>query len=104
MSKSGSIRSRFALSAAAAAVLAFSVASAFAKDDDDRDDHRHSGISQSGEQKDMRRVGHVDLQGRPAYQPNVIRYPDGRWIAFVGTHGGNKPNPSREVWSRRTGP
>ena len=93
MSKSGSIRSRFALSAAAAAVLAFSVASAFAKDDDDRDDHRHSGISQSGEQKDMRRVGHVDLQGRPAYQPNVIRYPDGRWIAFVGTHGGNKPNP-----------
>src|SRR5262245_49827825 len=93
MSKSRSIRSGFALSAAAAAVLALSAASVFAKDDDDRDDHRHSGISQSGEQKDMRRVGHVDLQGRPAYQPNVIRYPDGRWIAFVGTHGGSKPNP-----------
>jgi hypothetical protein len=53
----------------------------------------HGGISQSGEQKDMRRVGHVDLQGRPAYQPNTIVYPDGRTIAFVGTHGGSRPNP-----------
>src|SRR5207248_8047675 len=49
-------------------------------------------ISQSGEQKNMRRVGHVDLQGRPSYQPNVIVYPDGRTIAFAGTHGGSKPN------------
>jgi len=54
------------------------------------DDHR--GIRQSGEQKNMRRVGHVDLQGRPSYQPNVIVYPDGRTIAFAGTHGGSKPN------------
>ena len=53
----------------------------------------HGGISQSGEQKDMRRVGHVDLQGRPSYQPNVIVYPDGRTIGFAGTHGGNRPNP-----------
>jgi hypothetical protein len=51
------------------------------------------GIRQSGEQKNMRRVGHVDLQGRPSYQPNVIVYPDGRTIAFAGTHGGSKPNP-----------
>jgi hypothetical protein len=50
-------------------------------------------VSQSGEQRNMRRVGHVDLQGRPAYQPNVIVYPDGRSIAFVGTHGGSRPNP-----------
>src|SRR5882724_3893009 len=50
-------------------------------------------ISQSGEAKSMHRTGHVDLQGRPAYQPNVIVYPDGRTIAFVGTHGGSKPNP-----------
>src|SRR5216684_4344624 len=55
------------------------------------DDHR--GIRQSGEQKNMRRVGHVDLQGRPSYQPNVIVYPDGRTIAFAGTHGGSKLNP-----------
>ncbi len=54
------------------------------------DDHR--GIRQSGEQRNMRRVGHVDLQGRPSYQPNVIVYPDGRTIAFAGTHGGSKPN------------
>jgi len=50
-------------------------------------------IDQSGEAKNMRRVGHVDLQGRPSYQPNVIEYPDGRTIAFAGTHGGSAPNP-----------
>jgi hypothetical protein len=49
-------------------------------------------ISQSGEQKDMRRVGHTDLQGRPAYHPIFQKYPDGRIIAFIGTHGGSKPN------------
>ena len=70
---------------AAAVLSAFAAGSAFA------DEHR--GISQSGEQKNMRRVGHVDLQGRPSYQPNVIVYPDGRTIAFAGTHGGSKPNP-----------
>ena len=46
-------------------------------------------VTQSGEQKNMRRVGHTDQQGRPAYQPNTIVYPDGRTIAFVGTHGGS---------------
>ena len=50
-------------------------------------------IHQSGEQKNMRRVGHVDLQGRSSYQPNFIVYPDGRTIVFAGTHGGSKPNP-----------
>jgi len=63
-----------ALSAATLAVVAFS-ASALA-------------ASQSGEQKDMRRVGHADLQGRAAYHPDFITYPDGRVIAFVGTHSG----------------
>ena len=33
-------------------------------------------------------VGHTDLQGRPTYQPNVIQYPDGRTILFVGMHSG----------------
>jgi hypothetical protein len=55
-------------------------------------------IDQSGEQKDMRRVGHADLQGRAAYHPDFIKYPDGRVIAFVGTHSnttdnGPRPNP-----------
>jgi hypothetical protein len=45
-----------------------------------------ASVTQSGEQKNMRRVGHTDLQGRPTYQPNVIQYPDGRFIAFAGTH------------------
>lgn len=71
---------RRVLSGAAVAALALLVGNAFA-------------ISQSGEQKDMRRVGHVDLQGRPAYHPNFIEYPDGRVMAFIGTHGGSKPNP-----------
>ena len=49
--------------------------------------------TQSGEQRSMVRVGHSDLQGRVAYQPNFIRYPDGRIIAFIGTHNGSRPNP-----------
>ncbi|MFZ1059502.1 MAG: hypothetical protein WAP47_09960 [Candidatus Rokuibacteriota bacterium] len=77
MSKS---RSSAVAMAVGLAAVAFSAGSALA-------------ISQSGEQKDMRRVGHTDLQGRPAYHPNFIQYPDGRVIAFVGTHGGSKPNP-----------
>src|SRR6266849_5305962 len=66
------------LSAATLAVFAFG-ASALA-----------AGIAQSGEQKNMRLVGHVGLQGRGSYQPNVIVYPDGRTIAFAGLH--NAPN------------
>src|SRR5437879_5590158 len=72
------LSSRNALAAATLAVLAFS-ASALAAD-----------IKQSGEQKDMKLVGHVDLQGRGAYQPNFIKYPDGRIIAFAGLH----PSPN----------
>src|ERR1700676_3308973 len=43
-------------------------------------------ISQSAERKNMTRLGHTDLQGRATYQPNVIQYPDGRTILFVGQH------------------
>src|SRR5438477_6021859 len=43
-------------------------------------------ISQSGERMNMNRLGHTDLQGRPAYMPNVIQYPDGRTVLFVGMH------------------
>ena len=68
---------RVALSAAALAVLALSAGSALA-------------IDQSGEQKNMKLVGHADLQGRGAYQPNFIKYPDGRIIAFAGLH----PSPN----------
>ncbi|HYT14821.1 MAG TPA: hypothetical protein VEL80_00290 [Burkholderiales bacterium] len=77
LGKSGKTR-LIALSAATLAGLAFS-ASALAAD-----------IKQSGEQKNMKLVGHVGLQGRGSYQPNVILYPDGRTIAFAGLH--NAPN------------
>src|SRR4051812_40209740 len=80
MSKKGSKRSFFALNVTTATLLALSAGSALA-------------ISQSGEQVNMNRVGHVDLQGRPAYHPTFMEYPDGKVIAFVGTHGGSKPNP-----------
>ena len=83
--RSGGSPGKCALNAAVLSAFAIAAGWAFA------DDHR--GISQSGEQKNMRRVGHVDLQGRPSYQPNVIVYPDGRTIAFAGTHTGSKPNP-----------
>ena len=82
---------RHAVSGIAVTAIALSVGTAFARDD--HDGPGHGGVSQSGEQKDMRRVAHVDLQGREAYQPNVITYPDGRVIAFIGTHGGTHPNP-----------
>src|SRR6266576_1776694 len=85
MSRSGRTPANCALNAAVLSAFAIAAGSVIA------DDHR--GISQSGEQKNMRRVGHVDLQGRPSYQPNVIVYPDGRTIAFAGTHNGAKPNP-----------
>src|SRR3989442_6840387 len=76
------LSSRNALAAATLAVLAFS-ASALAAD-----------IKQSGEQKNMKLVGHVALQFRGSYQPNVIQYPDGRTIAFAGLHSGqNLPGP-----------
>jgi hypothetical protein len=71
---------RTALSAATLAILIFSSGALAAT------------VTQSGEQKNVSRVGHTDLQGRPAYQPNVIQYPDGRWIAFSGTHN-NIPVP-----------
>jgi hypothetical protein len=93
MSTLCSTRTGLALSAVAAAAVAFSATPAFADRDDD-----HRGISQSGEQKNMRRVGHTDLQGRPSYHPTFITYPDGRVIAFAGTHSnttdnGPRPNP-----------
>ena len=52
-------------------------------------------ISQSGEQKNMKRVGHTDLQGRAAYHPDFINYPDGRVMAFVGTHSNTSDNGPR---------
>ena len=40
----------------------------------------------------MSLLGHQDLQARSAYQP-LVRENRGRWIAYVGHHGGKTMNP-----------
>src|SRR5437588_8685725 len=44
------------------------------------------------EKQNMALVGYDELQGRTAYQPLVHRQ-GSRWIAYVGHHGDNLPNP-----------
>ena len=44
------------------------------------------------EAKDMALVGTNDLQARSAYQP-TIHNQGGRWIAYIGHHGGTKEVP-----------
>jgi hypothetical protein len=44
------------------------------------------------EAHNMELVGLHDLQGRSAYQPSVINQ-NGRWILYVGHHGGTAQNP-----------
>jgi len=43
------------------------------------------------EARNMALVGQHDLQGRSAYQP-VVHAQGGRWIAYIGLHGGTVPN------------
>ena len=45
----------------------------------------------SASASNMTLLGHHDLQGRSAYQP-VIHEQNGRWIAYVGHHGGRAVN------------
>jgi hypothetical protein len=40
----------------------------------------------------MELVGYDDLQARTAYQP-LVQKQGNRWIAYVGHHGGEQPNP-----------
>jgi hypothetical protein len=44
------------------------------------------------EAKDLALVGFSDLQGRSAYQP-LVREQNGRWILYVGHHGGTERAP-----------
>ena len=44
------------------------------------------------EKLNMELVGYHDLQGRSAYQP-LVHAQGGRWIAYIGLHGGDLPNP-----------
>ncbi len=45
----------------------------------------------AAEALDMELVGRHDLQGRGAYQP-LVSEQGGRWIAYIGLHGGTLPN------------
>src|SRR5471030_3346578 len=51
-------------------------------------------IGDPPEASNMRLVGWSDLQARSAYQPTIHRQ-GGRWIAYIGHHGGTDeiPNP-----------
>src|SRR5262245_50328539 len=44
------------------------------------------------EAKDMTLLGFNDLQARSAYQP-LVREQNGRWILYVGHHGGTEKAP-----------
>jgi hypothetical protein len=44
------------------------------------------------EADNMKLVGYNDLQGRAAYQP-TIHEQNGRWIAYIGHHGGTDADP-----------
>src|SRR5947207_11473084 len=46
----------------------------------------------AAEAHDMELVGHDELQGRSAYQPTIHKQ-RGRFIAYVGHHGGRARNP-----------
>jgi hypothetical protein len=46
-------------------------------------------IGDPPESRDMVQVGYHDLQGRSAYQP-LVREQSGRWILYVGHHGGSE--------------
>jgi hypothetical protein len=50
------------------------------------------------EARNMRLVGHSDLQARSAYQPTIAHQGD-RWIAYIGHHGGTPtiPKPVNSV-------
>jgi hypothetical protein len=49
-------------------------------------------IGDPPEAKDMALVGYHDLQARSAYQP-LVREQNGRWILYVGHHGGTEQAP-----------
>ena len=49
-------------------------------------------IGDAAEAKDMTLLGSHDLQARSGYQP-IVHEQNGRWIAFIGHHGGTPKEP-----------
>jgi len=56
-----------------------------------------SGAEKAGGQ-DMTLVGYDDLQARSAYHP-TIHAQNGRWIAYIGHHGGSDADPKPSIRS-----
>jgi len=53
-------------------------------------------LANAAQHKDMNLVGFNNLQARSAYQP-TLHQQGGRWIAYVGHHGGEALNPATGV-------
>jgi hypothetical protein len=88
-----------ALGAAASIAVATSVERAAARRNQepdqwklDRERRRVKAPPPAGEQRNMRVVGHSDLQGRGAYQP-VPHVQHGRILVYIGHHAGSALNP-----------
>src|SRR5438093_13212875 len=71
--------------------LAFAVGSSFSGISYPSAHAASRASAHADEHKNMQLVGFDDLQGRSAYQPTIHRYADGRYIAFIGHHGGTSP-------------
>ncbi len=65
-------------------------------DDDDDDDDKGRRPGRSAESKNLRLVGHHDMQARSIYNGHV-REQGGRFIAYVGYHNGEALNPMTGV-------
>jgi len=51
-----------------------------------------AAVQKTARSSNMDLVGYNDLQARSAYQPTIQKQ-DGRWIAYIGHHGGEQMNP-----------
>jgi hypothetical protein len=79
------------IAAVAIAVASLGIASA-----------KEQKIGDPPEAQNMRLTGYSDLQARSAYQP-TIHQQNGRWIAYVGHHGGTpeEPKPLNPITGQR---
>ena len=73
------------LAAAGLAVLTLAACQSGPMPNPDRPDNQ-------AEAWNMKVVGFHNLQARSAYQPTIVEQ-NGRWIAYIGLHGGTRMNP-----------
>ena len=73
------------LAGAALALVALAACQSGPRPNPDRPDNQ-------AEAWNMKVVGFHNLQARSAYQPTIVEQ-NGRWIAYIGLHGGTRMNP-----------